>query len=63
VTSREACPEPYPPARLALAVLLALVTSGRATGKDAVVVGDTFSFVAPGGRTQIAYAPRPLAAP
>lgn len=40
-----------------LAALLALVMSGCATGKDAVAVGGTFSFVAPGGRTQIAYDP------
>jgi thiol-disulfide isomerase/thioredoxin len=44
-------------ARSVIAVLLAVAMSGCATRKDAVVVGGSFNFVAPGGRTQIPYDP------
>ncbi|MDQ2706463.1 MAG: TlpA family protein disulfide reductase [Actinomycetota bacterium] len=37
--------------------VLALALGGCATGKDAVVTGATFSFVAPGGQTVITYDP------
>lgn len=43
---------------LALALSGVLVT-GCATGKDAVVTGNSFEFVAPGGRSEIFYDPPP----
>lgn len=43
-----------------LAVLLSgVLVSGCATGKDAVVTGNSFVFVAPGGQTEIFYDPAP----
>lgn len=42
---------------VALAISLALLVSGCATGDDAVAQGGTFEFVAPGGKTDIFYDP------
>ncbi len=38
-----------------LAVLAVLLVAGCSTGKDAVVQGSSFSFVAPGGKVDITY--------
>ncbi len=43
--------------RLAALLVLALVAAGCATGTDAVATGGTFSFVSPGGKTDILYDP------
>lgn len=44
--------------RLAVPVVAALaLVSGCSTGDDAVAQGGTFEFVAPGGKTEIAYDP------
>lgn len=40
---------------VATVLLLALVVTGCATGKDAVVTGGTFNFVSPGGKVDITY--------
>jgi peroxiredoxin len=39
----------------ALLVVLLLLIAGCSTGKDAVVAGSEFQFVAPGGQTKITY--------
>jgi thiol-disulfide isomerase/thioredoxin len=41
--------------RLALLALVGLALAGCAVGKDAVVQGGSFSFVSPGGKTEIFY--------
>ncbi len=43
--------------RLMAALAILLVLAGCSTSKDAVVAGQEFQFVAPGGRTEIIYDP------
>lgn len=42
---------------VALLVVLAIAVAACGTGTEAVAVGDTFRFVAPGGHTRISYDP------
>lgn len=42
---------------LVLLAVLSLVAAGCATGKDAVATGGSFTFVSPGGKTDILYDP------